>query len=103
MRKSAFCICENKDADQLRGNPEADHALVFTTWIIQSLYFLNSKFQASSYLLWLDSPVCVGPGRKPRRPVFSQRGSIYLYKTLSGGLMVLAVLYEQFIHHTHID
>ena len=26
-------------------------------------------------LLWLYSPVYVGPGRKPRRPVFSQRGS----------------------------
>ena len=23
MRKPAFCICENKDADQLRGNREA--------------------------------------------------------------------------------
>ena len=27
--------------------------------------------------MWLYSPVCVGPGRKPRRPVFSQRGSFY--------------------------
>ena len=41
----------------------------------QSLYFQNSKFQASSHLLWLYSPVCVGPGQKPRRPVFSERGS----------------------------
>ena len=24
MRKPFFCICENKDADQLRGNREAD-------------------------------------------------------------------------------
>ena len=29
MRKPAFCICENKDADQLRGNPEADQRLCF--------------------------------------------------------------------------
>ena len=50
-------------------------AFVFATWIVQSLYFLNPKFQASSHLLWLYSPVCVGPGRKPRRQVFSQRGS----------------------------
>ena len=27
MRKTAFCICENKDADQLRGNREADQRL----------------------------------------------------------------------------
>ena len=27
MRKPAFCICENKDADHLRGNREADQRL----------------------------------------------------------------------------
>ena len=27
--KSGFCICENKDADQLRGNREADQRLCF--------------------------------------------------------------------------
>ena len=45
MRKPAFCICENKDADQLIS------AFVFAAWIVQSLYFLNPKFQASSHLL----------------------------------------------------
>ena len=49
-------------------------ALIFTTQIVQSLYFLNPKFQASSHLLWLHSPVYVGRGRKPRTD-FSQRGS----------------------------
>ena len=29
MRKPAFCICENKDAGQLRGNREADQRLCF--------------------------------------------------------------------------
>ena len=67
MRKPAFCICENKDADQLRGNRAIR--------IVQSLYLINPKFQASSHLLWLYRLVCVGPGRKSRRPVFSQRGS----------------------------
>ena len=77
MRKPAFCICENKDADQLRGvTAKLISAFVFTTRIVQSLYFLNPKFQASSHLLWLYSPVCVGHGRKPRRPVFTQPGSI---------------------------
>ena len=56
-------------------------AFVFAIQRVQSLYFLNPKFQASNYLLWLDSPVCVRPGRKPRRPVFSQRGSYLLVKT----------------------
>ena len=81
MRKPVICICENKDADQLRGNREAVtakliSAFVFATRLVQSLYFLNPKFQASSHRLWLYSLVCVGPGRKPQRPVFSQRGSI---------------------------
>ena len=58
MRKPDFSICENKDADQLIS------AFVFATRIVQSLYFLNAKFQASSHLQWLYSPVCVGPGRK---------------------------------------
>ena len=58
------------------------------TWIVQSFFYLNPKFQASSHLLWLYSLVCVRPGRKPRRPVFSERGSycIYiLYTCISGG------------------
>ena len=48
---------------------------VFTTRIVQSLYFLNLKFQVPSHLQWFSSPVYVVPSRKPRRPVFSERGS----------------------------
>ena len=73
MRKPAFCICENKDADQLRGNREADQRLCFR--YTDSTIPLHPKFQAASHLIWLYSQACVGPGRKPRRPVFSQRGS----------------------------
>ena len=29
MRKPDFCLCENKDADQLRGNRKADQRLCF--------------------------------------------------------------------------
>ena len=29
MRKSDFCLCENKDTDQLRGDREADQRLCF--------------------------------------------------------------------------
>ena len=39
-------------------------AFVFTIRIVQFLYYLNPKFQPSSRLLWLYSPVCVGPGQK---------------------------------------
>ena len=53
-------------------------AFVFATRIVQFLFYLNPKCQASSSFLSLYRPVCVGPGRKPRRPVFSRRGSIKL-------------------------
>ena len=58
-------------------------AFVFATWIVQSLYFLSTKFQASNHLVWSCSLVCVGSGRKPRRSVFSQRGlySLFCLKT----------------------
>ena len=66
-------------------------AFVFATRIVQSLYFLNPEFQASCNLLWLYSPVCVGPGRKPRRPVFSQRGSFYCLRLSLFCISVLTV------------
>ena len=46
MRKPAFCICENNDADQLRGNREADqcHCFRYTDSIIP----LVSKSEISS-------------------------------------------------------
>ena len=59
MRKLAFCICENKDADQLCDNHEADQRFVFATRIVQSLYFIYPKFQSSSRRVRLYSPICV--------------------------------------------
>ena len=65
MGKPTICLGENKGADQLRSNCEADHAFVFATRIVQFLFYLNPKFQASSSFLCLYRSVCVGPGRKP--------------------------------------
>ena len=77
VRKPAFCICEKKDADQLRGNREADQRLCFR--YSDSTIHLLPKSEISSLLSSsMAVPVCVGPGRKPRRPVFSQRGSLRL-------------------------
>ena len=57
VRKSAFCICENKDADQLggnlRGNREADQRLCFC--YKDSTIPLLPKYEISS--LWLSSVV----------------------------------------------
>ena len=45
MRKPAFCICENKDADQLRGNCKADQRLCFR--FIASTIPLLPKYKIS--------------------------------------------------------
>ena len=75
MRKPTFCICENKDADQLRGNHEADQRLCFR--YLDSMIPLLSKSEISS--LW-PSSVAVQPGlcrtrSETRLLVFSRRGS----------------------------
>ena len=73
MRKPDFYVCENKDADQLCDNREADQRLCFRYTDSPTPYMY---FKPLAILMWLYSLVCVGPGRKPRRPVFSKRGSI---------------------------
>ena len=75
MRKPTFCICENKDADQLRGNREADQRLCFR--YLDSMIPLLSKSEISS--LW-PSSVAVQPGlcrtrSETRMFVFSRRVS----------------------------
>ena len=70
VRQPVFCICEKKTQISFAVTAKLISAFVFTTRIVQSLYFLNPKFQASSHLLWLYSPVCVGPGRKPPKTGF---------------------------------
>ena len=47
VRKLALCICENKDAHQLRGNREADLRLCFR--YIDSTIPLLSKSEISSF------------------------------------------------------
>ena len=57
MRKPTFCICENKDADQLRGNREADQRLCFR--YIDSTIPILSKSEMSKLQ---PSSVAVQPG-----------------------------------------
>ena len=47
VRKPNFCISENKDADQLRGNREADQSLCFR--YTDSAIPLLPKFKISSF------------------------------------------------------
>ena len=80
MRKPVFASAKTKTEISFAVIAKLISAFVFAKRLVQYLYILNPKFQASSLLLWLYSPVCVGPGRKPRRPVFSQQVSINEYK-----------------------
>ena len=57
MRKPDFCICENKDADQLRGNRVADQRLCFR--YMDSTIPLLPKSEISSLYL---SSMAVQPG-----------------------------------------
>ena len=75
MRKPDFANAKTKTQISFAVTAKLISVFVFATWIVQSLCYLNPKFQAYSHLLCQYSPVCVGPGRKPRRPVFSERGS----------------------------
>ena len=73
--KARFCLCENKAADQLCSNCTAVQRLCFATPVVQFLFYLYSKFQASSYPASVTVQLCVRPGRKPRRSLFFRRGS----------------------------
>ena len=75
MRKPAFAYAKTKTQISSAVTALLISAFVFATQIVQFFNYPNMKFQVSSLLLWLYSPVCVGAGRKPRRPVFSQRGT----------------------------
>ena len=60
MRKPTFCICENKDTDQLRDNPKADQGLCFR--YMDSTIPVLSKSEISSLE---PSSVAVQPGLCP--------------------------------------
>ena len=64
VRKPDFCICENKDADQLRGNRKADQHLCFPYTDSTIPLLPKSKFSSLSCVVelpglcrtWLEAP-----------------------------------------------
>ena len=66
MRKPAFCICENRDADQLHGgNRTADQRLCFRYIVstipllpikISNLYPSSAEAQPGLCLTWSETP-----------------------------------------------
>ena len=71
ISKHAHHICEN----------QLISAFVFTRRIVQHLFFLNPKFQASSHPLWLHRPVYVIHGRKPEDGFFHV-AALFVYDAL---------------------
>ena len=65
MRKPAFAYAKTKTQISCAVTAQLISAFVFATRIVQTLYCIDTKFQASSHILWLYSSVCVGPGRNP--------------------------------------
>ena len=65
MKKSDFCICKNKDADQLRSNCTADQRLCFR--YIDSTIPLLPKSNISSHKPFYVAvqPHLFRPGKKP--------------------------------------
>ena len=90
MRKPAFCICENKDADQLRGNREADQRLCFrytdSTISLQPKYEISSP-QPSSVAVQPD--LCGAWTETPKTGFLTTRFIVFL--SLDTALKVLTV------------
>ena len=76
MRKPAFAYAKTKTQISFAVTAKLISAFVFATQIERFLFFLNPKVQASSYLLWLYSPVCVGPGRNPEDRFYHNEAQI---------------------------
>ena len=76
VRKRDFGYAKTKAQISFAVTVKLISAFDFATMIVQLFFFRDPKFQASSHLIYLYRPVCVRPGRKRRRPVFSHHGSI---------------------------
>ena len=86
MGKPTICIGENKDANQLCGNREADQRICFRYSDSTIPPLLNSK--ASSLLLCLYSPVCVGPVRKPHCWISHEVAQLLAYPIIVKRLII---------------
>ena len=65
MGKPTICIAKTKTQISFAVTAKLISAFVFATQIVQFLFYLNPKFQASSSFLNLYRSVCVGPVWKP--------------------------------------
>ena len=95
--KPVFCLCKKQKqrADQLCSNRAAISGFVFAIEIVKAPYFLN-PCEASSHLLWLYRPVCVGPGQTTRRLMLYLHGE--QLRSCSNGTWVPSKDSDQSVH-----
>ena len=79
MRKPDFCICENKDADQLRGDREADQRLCFR-YTDSTIPLLSESGVSSlwSYSVIVQSGLCQAWSETPKTGFLTTRHHIFL-------------------------
>ena len=87
MGKPTICIGENKDAVTAK----LISAFVFATRIVQFLFYLNPKFQASSSFLCLYRSVCVRPGRKPHCCFSQEAAQMFIIFTVAVDLIKISM------------
>ena len=87
MGKKRIAYAKTKTQISFAVTAKLISAFVFTTWIVQYLYFLNAKFPASSHLQLLYSIVCVRPGPKPHCWFSHNAGSYKILQGLIGYLL----------------
>ena len=75
MRKPTICIGENKDADQLRGNREADQRLCFRYSDSTIPPLLNTKISSFQLFSMLVQAGLCQTWSEPKLLVFSRTGS----------------------------
>ena len=84
MRKLAFCICENKDADQPRSYREADQPFCFH--YIDSTISLFPKYRGSLVAWWLmprtPDPEVGGLSPTQVKPCCVLEQGIFTYKSI---------------------
>ena len=84
MRKPDFCICENKDADQLSGNREADLRLWFrytdSTIPLLPIYEISSLYPSS---VTVQTGLCRTSSETPKTGFLTTRLIYKLQKSSS--------------------
>ena len=89
MRKLAFCICKNKDADQLRGNREADQHLCFchtdSTIPLQPKSEISSLYPSS---VTAELGLCRTWSEPPKTGFLTMRLMYYIAHDIQASLLI---------------